>query len=299
MRLSTSLLALACTAALAGCQPASTPQANDTSPAPAAAPAAAPVPQAQAVNAADETRQRIEAILASAHRSDADKARDPYRHPAQTLAFFGVTPESTVVEITPGGGWYADILAPLLRPHGRYVAATWDDSLPDQPEYYARLNARMAEKIAAAPEVYGEPLVIRFDPAAPSFGEPGSADVVLTFRNAHNWIGNGIGHAYFSAFFEVLKPGGVLGVTDHRAKGEAPTDGKSGYVTEQQIIDLATAAGFQLAERSEINANPNDTADHPKGVWTLPPSFALGDEDREKYAAIGESDRMTLKFVKP
>ena len=296
MRLSTSLLALACAAALAGCQPAATPQANDAPP--PAPPASEPAPQPQAVSAADETRQRIETILAGDHRAEADRARDSYRHPAETLAFFGVTPEATVIEITPGGGWYADILAPLLRAHGRYVAAIWDDSLPGQPEYYARLNARLAEKIAAAPEVYGAPTLLRFDPKAPAFGEPGSADVVLTFRNAHNWIGNGTADAYFSAFFAVLKSGGVLGVTDHRAKGDA-TDGKSGYVTEQQIIGLATAAGFQLVARSEINANPNDTADHPKGVWTLPPSFALGDEDREKYAAIGESDRMTLKFVKP
>ena len=298
MRLHASLLALACAAALAGCQPASTPQTTDAPP-PAAPVASEPAPQPQTVSAADETRQRIETILAGKHRAEADRARDQYRHPAQTLTFFGVTPESAVVEITPGGGWYADILAPLLRAHGRYVAAIWDDSLPGQPEYYARLNTRLAEKIAAAPEVYGEPVLIRFDPKTPAFGEPGSADVVLTFRNAHNWIGGGTAPAYFSAFFDVLKPGGVLGVTDHRAKGDTPTDGNSGYVTEQQIIDLATAAGFRLAERSEINANPADTADHPKGVWTLPPSFALGDEDREKYAAIGESDRMTLKFVKP
>ncbi len=298
MRTSTSLLALACAAALAGCQPASTPQAN-TAPPPAAPAASEPAPQPQAASAADETRQRIEAIMAGEHRAEADRARDQYRHPAETLAFFGVTPEATVIEITPGGGWYTDILAPLLRPHGTYIGAIWDDSLPDQPEYYARLNARLAEKIAAAPEVYGEPTLLRFDPKAPNFGEPGSADVVLTFRNAHNWIASDTADAYFSAFFEVLKPGGVLGVTDHRAKGEEPTDGRSGYVTEQQVIDIATAAGFRLAGRSQINANPNDTADHPKGVWTLPPSFALGDEDREKYAAIGESDRMTLKFVKP
>lgn len=297
MRISTSLLALACATALAGCQPASAPQTSD---APPPVPAASePAPQPQATSATDETRQRIEAIMAGSHRSEADKARDAHRHPAETLTFFGVTPASTVIEITPGGGWYTDILAPLLRSQGTYVAAIWDDSQPGQPEYYARLNTRLSEKLAAAPDVYGEPLLLRFDTAAPNFGEPGTADVVLTFRNAHNWIGGGTADAYFQAFFDVLKPGGTLGVTDHRAKGDEPTDGKSGYVTEQQVIDIATAAGFRLADRSEINANPNDTADHPRGVWTLPPSFALGDEDREKYAAIGESDRMTLKFVKP
>ena len=295
MRISTSFLALACALGLGACQQQSPAQtaAPESTPAPATEPAPAPV------DATDEVRQRLQAIVDGEHRSEADRARDVHRHPVETLLFFGLTPDATVIEITPGGGWYTDILAPFLHPNGNYIGAIWDDTLPNQPEYYARLNARLAGKILDATDVYGQPALPSFDPAAPAFGEPGTADVVLTFRNAHNWIGNGTADAYFSAFFDVLKPGGVLGVTDHRAKGDQPTDGKSGYVTEQQIIDLATAAGFQLAERSEINANPNDTADHPKGVWTLPPSFALGDVDKEKYAAIGESDRMTLKFVKP
>ncbi len=298
MSLPRSLLALACIAALAACQQQQ-PQAPTQAAAPEPAPTAVTEPAPAPTDNREELRQRLAAVIAGEHRSETDRARDAYRHPAETLEFFGITPDATVIEITPGGGWYTDILAPLLRPHGKYIAAIWDDTLPDQPEYYARLNTRLAEKIAAAPEVYGEPVLLRFNPQAPSFGEPASADLVLTFRNAHNWIGAGTADTYFRAFFEVLKPGGVLGFTDHRAKGDAPTDGKSGYVTEQQIIDIATAAGFELAERSEINANPNDTADHPRGVWTLPPSLALGDEDREKYTAIGESDRMTLKFVKP
>lgn len=298
MSLPRSLLALACIAALAACQQQQ-PQAPTQAAAPEPAPTAVTEPAPAPTDNREELRQRLAAVIAGEHRSETDRARDAYRHPAETLEFFGITPDATVIEITPGGGWYTDILAPLLRPHGKYIAAIWDDTLPDQPEYYARLNTRLAEKIAAAPEVYGEPVLLRFNPQAPGFGEPASADLVLTFRNAHNWIGAGTADAYFRAFFEVLKPGGVLGFTDHRAKGDAPTDGKSGYVTEQQIIDIATAAGFELAERSEINANPNDTADHPRGVWTLPPSLALGDEDREKYTAIGESDRMTLKFVKP
>lgn len=295
MRISTSFLALACALGLGACQQQSPAQtaAPESTPAPATEPAPAPV------DATDEVRQRLQAIVDGEHRSEADRARDVHRHPVETLLFFGLTPDATVIEITPGGGWYTDILAPFLHPNGNYIGAIWDDTLPNQPEYYARLNARLAGKILDATDVYGQPALPSFDPAAPAFGEPGTADVVLTFRNAHNWIGNGTADAYFSAFFDVLKPGGVLGVTDHRAKGDEPTDGKSGYVTEQQIIDIATAAGFRLADRSEINANPNDTADHPRGVWTLPPSFALGDEDREKYAAIGESDRMTLKFVKP
>lgn len=295
MRISTSFLALACALGLGACQQQSPAQtaAPESTPAPATEPAPAPV------DATDEVRQRLQAIVDGEHRSEADRARDVHRHPVETLLFFGLTPDATVIEITPGGGWYTDILAPFLHPNGNYIGAIWDDTLPNQPEYYARLNARLAGKILDATDVYGQPALPSFDPAAPAFGEPGTADVVLTFRNAHNWIGNGTADAYFSAFFDVLKPGGVLGVTDHRAKGDEPTDGKSGYVTEQQIIDIATAAGFRLADRSEINANPNDTADHPKGVWTLPPSFALGDVDKEKYAAIGESDRMTLKFVKP
>ncbi len=297
MRIAPSLLALACVAALSGCQQQAAAPSETPAPPAVQAPTAAPV--AQAASATDEARQRLEAIVSGEHRAEADRARDPHRHPVQTLGFFDIQPDDTVIEITPGGGWYTDILAPYLRTHGRFIGAIWDDTLPDQPPYYARLNAQLADKIAAAPDVYGEPELRRFDPKAPAFGEAASADAVLTFRNAHNWIGSGTAEAYFKAFFDVLKPGGTLGVVDHRAKGEAPTDGKTGYVTEQQIIDLASAAGFQLAARSEINANPADTADHPKGVWTLPPGYALGDEDREKYTAIGESDRMTLKFVKP
>lgn len=298
MRITTSLLALACMTALVGC----TQQAADPVeplPAPATTEAPAPAPAPQAENTVDEVRQRLQAAIAGEHRAEADRARDAYRHPLETLAFFDIQPDATLIEITPGGGWYTDILAPYLRAHGHFIGAIWDDSLPDQPAYYARLNQQLAEKIAASPDVYGEPELRRFNAAQPQFGEAGSADVVLTFRNAHNWIGADTAPAYFQAFFEVLKPGGTLGVVDHRAKGEAATDGKTGYVTEQQIIDLASAAGFQLAARSEVNANPADTADHPKGVWTLPPGYAMGDEDREKYAAIGESDRMTLKFVKP
>jgi len=262
------------------------------------APAVAP-PAPPAVSQADETKQRLEAVLAGDHRKAEDRARDQYRHPVETLSFFGIKPDSVVIEITPGGGWYTDVLAPFLRAHGQYVGAIWDSTQPNQPEYYAKLNAALTERVSAAPDVYGKANLLSFNAAAPTFGEPNSADFVLTFRNVHNWVPAGTAPAYFKAFFDALKPGGVLGVVDHRAKGDAPTDGSTGYVTEQQVIDLATAAGFTLAERSEINANPKDTTDHPKGVWTLPPTLALGDVDKDKYTAIGESDRMTLKFVKP
>lgn len=299
MRLVPIASALLCTLAMAACQPATTEPATNTAATPAPAPASTPAPTAPVVNPVDEARQRLEAVLAGDHRKAEDRARDQYRHPVETLQFFGIKPDSAVLEITPGGGWYLDVLAPYLRAHGRYVGATWDEALPNQPSYAAKLNAALVERLATKPDVYGAASLLPFDTNAPTFGEPNGFDAVLTFRNAHNWISAGSAEAYFKAFFDALKPGGVLGVVDHRAKGEVATDGSTGYVTEQQIIDLATAAGFTLVDRSEINANPNDTTDHPKGVWTLPPSYALGEVDKDKYTAIGESDRMTLKFIKP
>jgi predicted methyltransferase len=204
----------------------------------------------------------------------------------------------TVLEITPGAGWYAEILAPTVNTIGRYVAAIWDESVPGQPDYRAALNKELLAKFASDGNLYGNPQIVRFDPYQPDFGPPASVDMVVSFRNAHNWIEEGTAPAYFSAIHAVLKPGGVLGLTDHRAPPGAPTDGKSGYVTEAQVIELARAAGLELADRSEINANPKDTRDYPEGVWTLPPTLALGAVDKEKYIAIGESDRMTLRFIK-
>ena len=243
----------------------------------------------------------LKAAIAGPWRDPANVARDAHRHPGPTLAFFGIHPDHTVVEITPGGGWYAEILAPYLRDDGRYVAAVWDDAIPDQPGYRYRLNTALRAKFAATPAVYGTPDVLVFDPADPSFGPPGSADAVLTFRNAHNWVEEGNAEEYFAAFFEVLAPGGVLGVTDHRAKPDTSleTMKSSGYLTEALVVQLATDAGFELEARSEANANPADSADHPNGVWTLPPSNDHDAEDAAKYRAIGESDRMTLRFRKP
>ena len=244
---------------------------------------------------------QLDSALAGSWRTAKDMLRDQYRHPAQTLTFFGVQPDESVIEITPGGGWYADILAPYLRDGGRYVAAVWDDAIPGQPGYRYRLNKALREKFAGAPAVYGRPEARVFDPAAPKFGEDNSADTVLTFRNAHNWVADGNAEAYFQAFFAVLKPGGVLGVADHRAKPgtDLETMKKSGYLTEALVIELATKAGFVLDGKSEINANPRDSADHPNGVWTLPPSNNHDQADAAKYQAIGESDRMTLRFRKP
>ncbi len=243
----------------------------------------------------------MDAALAGAWRAPQDMLRDRYRHPGQTLAFFGVQPDETVIEITPGGGWYADILAPYLRVRGRYVAAVWDDAIPGQPGYRYALNKTLREKFAARPDVYGQPELRNFDASAPQFGPPESADTVLTFRNAHNWVADGNAEAYFKAFFAVLKPGGTLGVVDHRARPDTDleTMRSSGYLTEALIIALATQAGFALDARSEINANPADDTRHPNGVWTLPPTNRHDPADDAGYQAIGESDRMTLRFVKP
>ena len=242
---------------------------------------------------------KLDTILAGTWRSDKNKARDQYRHPKQTLEFFGVNDKETLIEIYPGGGWYAEILAPLLKDNGHYIAAILK---PKQAEGEAAQDNRgIRGKFNADPMHFGAAQVLEFDSMHPVLGAPASADVVLTFRNVHNMTDEGSEVGMFKAFFDVLKPGGVLGVVDHRAaKGADPAKLKeTGYLREDDVIKLATDAGFKLAAKSEINANPKDTKDYPKGVWTLPPTLTLKDQDREKYLAIGESDRMTLKFVKP
>ena len=241
----------------------------------------------------------IDRVLAGEWRSEANKARDKYRHPRETLAFFGVEPGQKVIEIWPGGGWYAEVLAPLLSKDGQYTAVVPRPAKPG--DNTSKSNDKLRAMFAAAPAVYGAPAIVEVDPKAPVLGAPGSADVVLTFRNAHNWVMAGNEAAMFKAFFDVLKPGGTLGLVDHRAKpDQPPAEMKtSGYLPEAYVISLAKAAGFELAGSSEVNANPRDTKDYADGVWTLPPRLALGDKDREKYLAIGESDRMTLRFTKP
>ncbi|GAB3373437.1 class I SAM-dependent methyltransferase [Lysobacter rhizosphaerae] len=263
--------------------------------------AGAEVHAATAKPAASADMAGIDAALAGSWRDAKNSARDQYRHPRETLAFFGVGAHDTVIEITPGGGWYTEVLAPYLRDGGHYVAAVWDDAIPGQPGYRYNLNKTLRAKIAGNPAVYGTPDVRVFDPKAPVFGPAGSADTVLTFRNAHNWVADGNADAYFKAFFDVLKPGGTLGVVDHRAKAGADleTMKKSGYLTEALVIGYATKAGFVLEAKSEVNANPKDTTDHPNGVWTLPPNNNHDAADDAKYKAIGESDRMTLRFRKP
>ena len=267
---------------------------------PAASQADEATPAMQAATHAANTAALDEAIAGS-WRTPAFTARDAHRHPKETLTFFGVRPDQTVIEITPGGGWYTEVLAPYLRGNGRYVAAVWDDAIVGQPKYRYGLNKTLREKIAGNAAQYDATDVRVFDPKAPVFGAAASADVVLTFRNAHNWVDEGTEKAYFKAFFDVLKPGGTLGVVDHRAKpGTALEKMKSsGYLTEALVIELAQGAGFVLDARSEVNANPRDTTDHPNGVWTLPPSKQHEKADDAKYQAIGESDRMTLRFIKP
>jgi predicted methyltransferase len=243
----------------------------------------------------------LSAAANGSHRSAENIARNRYRHPVETLTFFGIRPAMTVVEIYPGGGgWYTEVLAPFLRDQGRLVAASYDTASP--VEYFRVNAAKYLDKLKARPDIYDRVEVIEFaPPAKASLGPDGSADMVLTFRNVHNWIEAGNEAQVFTAMFRVLKPGGVLGLVEHR--GNPDMVGKAwaekGYVAEAEVIRLAEVAGFKLAGKSEINANPKDTKDHPKGVWTLPPTLELGEQDRDKYLAIGESDRMTLRFVKP
>ena len=250
----------------------------------------------------------VDAALAKAIAGDwrdpKNSARDAHRHPAETLSFFGVRANQHIVEITPGGGgWYAEILAPYLRDNGRYGAAMVDPAaLPEgRRDYQQKSLDDLKARLAAHPTRFDKAAFVLFDPKQPRFGEAGSADAVLTFRNVHNWVSAGTADGFFSAFFEAVKPGGVLGVVEHRAKPgtDMETMKKSGYLTEALVIELATKAGFVLDARSEVNANPKDTADHPNGVWTLPPTNRHDAEDAQKYRAIGESDRMTLRFVKP
>lgn len=265
-------------------------------------PQPAMAPKTDAVVDSEPVLSPLDAATSGAWRVAENVARDVYRHPKETLSFFGVKPEQVVVEMTPGGGWYSEILAPLVKGKGRYIAAVIDPAKTTNAraaEYYAGALKELQDKFAASPDQFGEAQIVQFDPAAPVVAEPGSADVVLTFRNVHNWLGQDKAPLYFKGFFDALNPGGTLGVVEHSAAAGVTPKADSGYMTEQQIIDLATGAGFVLAERSDINANPKDTTDYANGVWSLPPTLRGGDQDRQKFIDIGESNRMTLRFTKP
>ncbi|NVJ49312.1 MAG: class I SAM-dependent methyltransferase [Gammaproteobacteria bacterium] len=245
----------------------------------------------------------ISAAVNSDLRDAKAKARDAFRHPVETLQFFGVEPNMTVVEVSPGGGWYSEILAPLLKDKGQLIAAHFDPE--SEVAYYQKALKKYQDKFFSDPDQYGNiRLSVFLPPNKLEIAPANSADRVLTFRNVHNWyFGSGQEgtEKAFASFYRALKPGGILGVVEHRLPESASSQAmeKSGYMKQSLVIEMAEKAGFKLVAKSEINANPKDTADHPKGVWTLPPSLRLGDQDRDKYLAIGESDRMTLKFIKP
>ncbi|MBV8911246.1 MAG: class I SAM-dependent methyltransferase [Gammaproteobacteria bacterium] len=252
--------------------------------------------------AAQAATDPLVAAIGSPVRTPKFVARDVYRHPLETLRFFGLRPDQSVVEIWPGGGWYMEILAPYLQEKGRYYAAIAAPEGAHASKEDKELAALLRKRIADDPAHYGKVIVTELDPPqATEISPPASADVVLTFRNVHNWIGAGTQQAQFDAFFKALKPGGVLGVVEHRARPGTTLEEmrRTGYVDEAYVKKLAAAAGFRFDAESPVNDNPRDTKQYPQGVWTLPPSLALGDEDRARYLAIGESDRMTLRFVKP
>ena len=248
-----------------------------------------------------EHEEALRQAVGSTGRSITNVMRDAHRNPEQTLGFFGVRPDHTVVEVWPGAGWYSEILAPLLYEEGKLIAAHFDpesevEYFRDSLESYQRMLQRPRSNLDRV-----ELSVLNYDPDVP-MAEPESADRVLTFRNVHNWLSAGEEEAQivFDKFYAALKPGGKLGVVEHRARAGITLEEmiETGYVAEDLVIELAEQAGFELLSRSPINQNPQDSADHPEGVWTLPPTLRLGDEDRARYLSIGESDRMTLLFIK-
>lgn len=247
----------------------------------------------------ENTAAALDAILAGDHRSPENRARDPYRHPKETLLFFGLRSDMKVVEIWPAAGWYTEIIAPLVRERGQYVAAQYEPSTGSR--FISETLAAYQAKLAARPDLYDRVQVVAFGPAGADIAPPDSVDMIVTFRNIHNWMPRDFQKQAFEIMYRALKPGGVLGVEEHRGPPGVPQDpkAKSGYVNEDYAIQLIESVGFRLEAKSEVNANPKDTRDYEQGVWTLPPTYRLGDKDRAKYAEIGESDRFTLKFVKP
>ena len=245
------------------------------------------------------TAELITRAMAGDHRSDKNKARDQYRHPAATLAFFGLEKDMSVVEIYPGGGWYTEILAPVLRDSGTFYVAGFDRD--SDSDYMKRAIKRFEEKLAADPGIYGKLVWNEFGKQKLKVAEPESLDMVLTFRNVHSVMGGGYAKEAFAAMYAALKPGGILGVVEHRGEPgvEQDPEAGSGYVREDYTIDLVESVGFKLTGGSGVNDNPKDTKDYFRGVWTLPPTLTLKILNRDKYLEIGESDRFTLKFRKP
>lgn len=247
----------------------------------------------------ETVRAAYERLAASPHRTPGNAERDAQRHPVETLEFFGIKPSMTVLEYGPGAGWYTELLAPMLAAKGKLIVTSADPKGP-RTERATLYGQRFARFLAKAPELYGKVDVVVVDGKQPELGLQEAADAALVIRGMHGWARNGSVQAWLSEIGTALKPGGVLGIVQHRAApGADPVESaKLGYLPESWVIEQVEAAGFKLQEKSEINANPKDTRDHPEGVWALPPTLRLGDTDREKYLAIGESDRMTLRFVK-
>lgn len=244
-----------------------------------------------------QDHDRLWEAVAGEHRSAANMARNEYRNPFQTLAFFGVEPHHTVVEVYPGAGWYTEILAPYLRDTGKLIAALYPRDESAAPFMISSGNAYDAF-LAAQPEIYDQVETTVLTPGAYSeLAEPGTVDFIVDFRNAHNWFGWGA-EEMLSSWYDALKPGGMVGITDHRM--DPSREAGNGYIHEQELIRIMEENGFRFVASSEINANPRDTKDHPGGVWNLPPNLrGVAAEDRAHFLAIGESDRLTMMFMKP
>jgi len=246
------------------------------------------------------TEALINDAISGEHRTKENKTRDAHRNPYKTLLFFGIEENIKVLEILPGRGWYTEILAPILKDNGQLTVASFGDNHPN--DYLRDVHLKYINHLNKNPIIYGNVRHVVFHEENHYLKniESNSQDMVLTFRNTHNWIRYGGVENIYRAFHRVLKKGGVLGVVQHRAdkKNNVEETAKNGYVPESYLINLAEEVGFELIEKSEINANPKDNKKHPKGVWTLPPTLRLGDTDKKKYIEIGESDRMTLKFIK-
>jgi predicted methyltransferase len=251
------------------------------------------------VSSRQNTTDELTSILAGEQRTSEERARDVYRHPKETLLFFGIRPEMQVLEVWPEPGWYTEIIAPLLRAKGKYYAAVIQADPSNK--YLTQRLSDYQSKLAAHPELYDKVSVVSFPSDGGDVLPPNSVDMVVTFRNIHNWMARDAASQAFATMYRALKPGGILGVVEHRGNPALAQDphAKSGYVNEDYAIKLIEAQGFRLVAKSEVNANPKDSKDYEQGVWTLPPTYRLGSKDHDKYAAIGESDRFTLRFIKP